>query len=146
MADRAAVCARPACCQLPPPSDEGTLATVTGRVVREMLERAIEAPLPSGDFLARTTNVGVAISSALRAEMERRRSAVEEHVAWPDGSLRVVNNSADDYVWVDRYQVVKEPERTALLDFVVGGGLCVVTNGRGSWIVHSPAMQCSVTP
>lgn len=140
-------CAHGDCCRRRPPDDEDDLETIAGRVVREMLEREIEAPRPSGDFLARASNVKVAIAHALRAEMEKRRSAGAEYVAWPDGSLRVLNHpdSDKDYVWVDRYRVVRDPEMTPLLDFVLDGGLCVVTNRHGSWIVHSPPMQAEVS-
>lgn len=145
-------CARADCCQRKPGGVDEDLEAAVERVVMEMLQRAIEAPLPSGDFLARTTNVGVAIGCALRAETRRRRFAGAEFETWPDnGSPRdpflVVNHpdAARDYVWVDRYRVVREPCRETVLDFVVAGGLCVVTNGRGSWIVHSPAMQPAAT-
>ena len=152
MTDRQSGCARADCCQREPDGvDEGLEAAVR-RVVIKMLERDIEAPRPSGDFLARSANVCVAIGCALRTEMERRRAAGVEFETWPDGSLsvpcRVIRHSAagGDYVGVDRYRVVGEPHLETVLDFVVVGGLCVVTNGRGSWIVHSPAMQPAVTP
>ena len=118
-----------------------------------MLERHIEVPRPGGDFLARSSNVGIAINSALGAAMVRLRSAGGEYETWPDdGSFRVpfrVLNHPDavrDYEWVDRYRVVREPVRTTVLDFVVVGGLCVVSSSRGSWIVHSPAVPPAVTP
>ena len=147
------VCTRDDCCQRQRGADEDDLEAVAGRVVREMLERHIEVPRPGGDFLARSSNVGVAINSALRAETRRRRFAGAEFETWPDdGSPRdpflVVNHpdAARDYVWVDRYRVVREPCRETVLDFVVAGGLCVVTNGRGSWIVHSPAVRSVAQP
>ena len=117
-----------------------------------MLERHIEVPRPGGDFLARSADVGVAITSALRAAMVRRRSAGAEYETWPDGSLRVpfrvLNHpgAVRDYEWMDRYRVVRKPYHETVLDFVVGGGLCVVSSGRGSWIVHSPAVRSAVSP
>ena len=139
-------CARDDCCQRRPDSGEDALEAAARIVVMGMLERAIEAPRPSGDFLARTHNVAVAISGELRAEMERRRVAGADYVAFPDGSLRVLRDSGDDYVWVDRYRVVREPEQMTLLRFVVVGGLGVVTSRHGWWMVHSPATQPAVTP
>ena len=146
-------CARDDCCQRQRGADEDDLEAVAGRVVREMLERHIEVPRPGGDFLARAANVGVAINSALRAAMVRRRSAGAAYETWPDdGSFRVpflVLNHPDavrDYEWVDRYRVVREPLRTTVLDFVVVGGLCVVSSSRGTWIVHSPAVRSVAQP
>ena len=62
-----------------------------------------------------------------------------------DPDLRVISHpdSARDHYWVGRYRVVRKPERAVVLDFVVGGGLCVVTNRHGSWIVHSPTRGAS---
>ena len=131
--------------------EEAAEATVA-RVVVEMLERHIEVPRPGGDFLARSANVGVAITSALQTAMARRRSAGAEFETWPDGSLRVpfrVLNHPDavrDYEWMDRYRVVREPYHETVLDFAVGGGLCVVAGPRRTWIVHSPAVRSAVRP
>ena len=166
-------CAHDDCCRQRLPSEEhdkhdldaiatcaaavDELKALAGRVVIEMLERG----LPYKDL----DSMGTAIDSAVRAAPQSDHlRAWGKDPAQPFGSLRVINHpdSSRDYEWVDRYQVVREYEqehwvnrwrgvhnerhRVPVLDFVVGGGLCVVTDNRGSWIVHPPAMQAAVLP
>lgn len=135
-------CARDDCCSQRPPDDTDDLETTARRVVTEMLETQIEAPRPGGNFLVRASQLGTAINVALRAALEDRRLVGDEVPAWPFSGLRVLNHpdSTRDHEWVDRYRVIREPQRTTVLEFALGGGLCVVTNRHGSWIVHSPAL------
>ena len=134
-------CARVNCCQRRAPDGENDLESVAGRVVKEMLE------LHEGPRLSRSS-YGSTEGSANRAHA--LNTALKEALAEASltDSLRVIwhPDAVRDPVGVERSRIVRHPERTVVVDFVVGGGLCVVTNRYGSWIVHSPAMPPAVTP
>ena len=128
-------CARVSCCQRRAPGGENDLESIAARVVREVATLHVEAPPldRSAPYRAVTysANLATAINEALRDALPDT----------PDPDLRVVNHpdSTRDHYWVGRYRVVRKPERAVVLDFVVGGGLCVVTNRHGSWIVRGPS-------
>lgn len=130
------VCARDDCCQRQRGADEDDLEAVAGHVVREMLE------LNEGPRLGRSSS-GSLEGSANRAHALNKalQDALAEAVL--TGSLYVIwhPDAVRDPDGVERFRVVRQPERTVVVDFVVGGGLGVVTNGHGSWIVQvqSPA-------
>lgn len=136
-------CSRHDCCERRPPSEENDLDVVAARVVKEVAALHIEAPPldRSSPYRALTysSNLATAVNRAL-----------QDALSEPDHEFRVVNHpdSTRDHHWVGRYRVVRKPHRTVALDFVVAGGLCVVTNRHGSWIVHSPARgpAASATP
>lgn len=127
-------CARADCCRLRPPREENDLDAIAARVVKELAELYIEAPPldRSTPYRAMTysSNLATAVNEAL-----------QDALSEPDHEFRVISHpdSVRDHYWVGRYRVVRRPERTVAVDFVVAGGLCVVTNRHGSWIVHSPA-------
>ena len=129
-------CARADCCQRRPPSEEDDLEAVAGRVVREMATLNVEdLPVEGSDLYgvrAYSDNLATAIAKALQEALPE--SDHEFRVVW------LTYTTMDDY-WVCRYRVLRNPKSpvtSTVLDFVVGGGLCVVTNRHGSWIVPSP--------
>ena len=84
---------------------------------------------------AYSDNLATAIAKALQEALPE--SDHEFRVVW------LTYTTKDDY-WVCRYRVLRNPNSpvtSTVLDFVVGGGLCVVTNRHGSWIVPSPQRE-----
>ena len=160
-------CARADCCQRRPPSEEDDLEAVAGRVVRDMATLNVEdLPVEGADpygVRAYSDNLATAIAKAL-----------QEALPEPDHDVRVfwhTYTTMDNY-WVGRYRVVRNPKSPVtpteavvadsatrrhvlrhpespvtptVLSFVVGGGLCVVTDRHGSWIVPSPQRGASGT-
>ena len=136
-------CARADCCQRLPPSEEDDLEAVAGPVVRDMATLNVEdLPVEGADpygVRAYSDNLATAIAKAL-----------QEALPEPDHDVRVfwhTYTTMDNY-WVGRYRVVRSsesPVTPTVLSFVVGGGLCVVTDRHGSWIVPSPQRVASGT-
>ena len=127
-------CARDDCCLRQPTGGENDLEAIAARVVREMSALQVEAP-PLGRSAAYrsmtySSNLATAINGALRDALPET----------PDPDVRVISHpdSHKDHYWVGRYRIVRKPERAVVLDFAVSGGLGVVMNRHGSWIVHSP--------
>lgn len=121
-------CARDDCCERQPADGADSPEAIAESVVVQMLEQHIEAPpLPRhlSLFWMSSNHVPPAIEAALVA-------------ALPDVSLRVASTPpiAGDWTWVHRYQVVRD-DGTPVLDFLLGGGLCVVTTNSGSRILQS---------
>ena len=123
-------CARVSCCQRRAPGGGNDLDAVVARVVKEKLE----------------TNEGPRRDRSWKSHVHGvRADALYEALqdAWDElsltGSLGVAFHpyAASD-VGVQRFQVVRHPQRRVVVDFVVGGGLGVVTNCHGSWIVQTP--------
>ena len=102
-----------------------------------MLEQHLEAPRPgrsSGLNVEASANLALALNQAfLGATIGTPYAAALRVVDHPD-AVRARDGVA-------RYRVVKRPLRTTVLDFVMGGGLCVGSSRRGTWMVHSPSVQ-----
>ena len=124
-------CARVNCCQRRAPGGENDLEAVAGRVVQEMLELHEGPRLGRSSYgsLEGSANQAHALNKALQDALAEAGSL---YVIWHPDAVR-------DSDGVERFRVVRQPERTVVVDFVVGGGLGVVTNRHGSWIVQSPA-------
>ena len=127
-------CSRDDCCRRRPPSEENDLDAIAARVVKEVAALHIEAPPLDRSTPYRAVTYASDLATAIN-------EALQDALPEPDPDFRVVlhPDSSRDHYWVARYRVVRKPERTVALDFVLAGGLCVVTNRYGSWIVHSPA-------
>ena len=140
-------CARDDCCRRRPLNDVTMTkfkATVA-RVVVEMLERHIEPPRPGrpmGVKLDAAAKWATALQEAVTDATMDCRPPGAVSVSSPSYAFRVISHpdAVRDPDGVERYRIVREPDRAVVVDFVMGGGLCVVTNDLGSWIVHSPPL------
>ena len=147
-------CAREDCCRHRPPDDEEDLEAIAGRVVREMLERHIETPRPGktpGVRVEAAAKRATAIQEALRDVVSEVPAAGTSAEAPFPSSLRVASHpdAVRDRDGVERCRIVHRRASATqpavaledvVVDYVMGGGLCVVTTSHGSWIVHSPAL------
>ena len=142
-------CARDDCCQRQVPSDEIKFKATVARVVVEMLEQQIAPVRPGrtlGVKLDAAANRAAALQEAvLDATMDCRPPGAVS-VASPSYTFRVISHpdAVRDRDGVERCRIVREPDRAVVIDFVMCGGLCVVTNRLGSWIVHSPPVRVGV--
>lgn len=138
-------CSRDDCCWRQPGSDGTEFRATVARVVVEMLERHIEPPRPGrtlGVKLDAAARSAAALQEAVEGATMNCRPPGAVSVASPHYAFRVISHpdAVRDRDGVERCRIVREPDRAVVVDFVMGGGLCVVTNGLGSWIVHSPAV------
>ena len=147
-------CARDDCCRLRPQGGVDDLEVTVARVVMEMIERHVEPPRPGrtpGAKLDAAAKSATAIQEALRAAVTEDPPADASFGPSSRGSLRVVSHpdAVRDRDGVERCRVTHRRASTrqpvvahedVVLDYVMCGGLCVVTNSLGSWIVHSPAL------
>ena len=140
MTDPQPGCARDDCCRRHSGDGEEGLGAIADRVVSEMLQRH-EAP--------RLGRHGLSMEASAQLVLALDRALLDatlgtEHAA----SLRVEDHpdAARERDGVARYQVVERPLRTTVLNFVIGGGLCVGSSSRSTWIDRSPPLRASVTP
>ena len=127
-------CARSDCCRRRSITSGNDVDTIVERVVKETLELPLNA-LPYG----KPRGLECAALQAMAIH-----GALEDELGAAAAPYRVIRHpdSTRDHLWVDRYRLVREPEDTAVLDFVLGGGLFVLTNSSGfSWIGLSPGAQ-----
>ena len=153
-------CARDDCCRRRPEGDTDDIEAIVARVVVEMLEQHIEPPRPGrtpGAKLDAAAKSATAIQEALRAAVTEDPPAGASFGASSRGSLRVVSHpdAVRDRDGVERCRITHRRASATqpvvafedvVVDYVMVGGLSVVTNRYGSWIVHSPAMPPAVTP
>ena len=140
MTDPQPGCARGDCCRRH--SGDGTegLGAIADRVVSEML-RHHEAPRPGRH--------GLSVEASVQLVLALDRALLDATLGTEyAGSLRVEDHpdAARERNGVARYRVVERPLRTTVLNVVMGGGLCVGSSGRGTWIVHSPPVRAVVVP
>lgn len=133
-------CANGDCCRRH--SGDGTegLGAIADRVVSEML-RHHETPRPG--------RRGLSVEASAQLVLALNRALLDATLGTEyAASLRVVDHpdAVGGRDGVARYSVVERPLRTTVLNFVMGGGLCVGSSSRGTWIVHSPPVTAGVTP